>query len=227
MVVRPFHLEQTSEQRLPSGAIEQVTRCDLRFCTAGALDLNRYPIDPEVDLRHFRFFADFRSVLARMVEQHFIELGPRYLVRAIALGTETVFEIKLYRARSTGGHDFAAVFRQKVRIEFFTNTKPIERLHAERQERFANVEAREFFALQNDHAPPGLGEQRRRRAARRTSANDGDVIDVDLFHSLILAKLAPIQRWIGRSAGDVTSGGQKAASFQHRARDCSIHLILC
>src|SRR6266404_1604677 len=120
-----------------------------------------------------------------MIEKHLVELRARHLIGAVAFRTKAVFEIKLYGFGSARGHDLTAVFRQEVCVEFFAHAEAIERSDTERQERFANVEAGKFFALKNDHAPSGLGEQRRGGAARRATTNDCDVVDVDLVHCMI------------------------------------------
>src|SRR5215471_374995 len=130
-----------------------------------------------------------------MIEQQFVELRTRHLVGAIALRAETVLEIKLRALGSAGGGDFAAVLRHECGIEFLAHPKTIECSHAEWQERFANVEARKLFTLENNHAPTGLGEQRRSRAAGRTAANDRDVVEISVFHSPIsLAKFPDFGR---------------------------------
>src|SRR5215472_8101243 len=100
-----------------------------------------------------------------MIEQQFVELRTRHLVGAIALRAETVLEIKLRALGSAGGGDFAAVLRHESRIEFLAHPQTIECSHAEGQERFPEVKSRKFVALENNHASPGLSEQRRSRAA--------------------------------------------------------------
>src|SRR6266404_2388095 len=117
-----------------------------------------------------------------MVEQYLVELRARDLIGAIAFRPKTIFEIKLHAFGSTGRNDFAAVLRQKVRVQFFANTEPVKSVHAERQQRFANVKPRELFALEYDHAAAGFGEQCRSRAAGGPATDDRDVVDVDLVH---------------------------------------------
>jgi len=63
------------------------------------------------------------------------------------------------------------------------------------------VKAREFFALNNDHAPPGAREQRRGGAAGRSATDDRDVVDVDLVHAnaILTNERAEAKRWIEQS----------------------------
>src|ERR1700757_173713 len=55
--------------------------------------------------------------------------------------------------------------------------EPGKCFHAERQQRFADVKPRKFFAFEYDHAPPGAGEERRSRAAGRATADDSDIVN--------------------------------------------------
>src|SRR5438477_448369 len=114
-----------------------------------------------------------------MIEQQLVELGSRDLVSAIALGTKAVFEIKLHPFGSAGGRDLAAELRHECPIEFFAHAKAIERLHAEGEERLADMKSRKLFPLEENDAPSRFGEQRRCGAAGRAAANDRNVVDVD------------------------------------------------
>ena len=95
----------------------------------------------------------------------------------IGLGAIAVFEIKLgssFRART---NDFAAeFFHEPGAQKFFVQTQPGKRFHAERQQRFADVKARKFFAFEHDRAPPRAREQRRGYAPGRSTANDRDIV---------------------------------------------------
>ena len=54
--------------------------------------------------------------------------------------------------------DLAAKLWEECSVRLFAYPKSIERLDTERQERFANVEAREFFAVKHDYPPACLRE---------------------------------------------------------------------
>ena len=117
-----------------------------------------------------------------MIEQELVEFGASDLIGAVATRTKTVFEIKLRAFGSASRDNFAAEFRQKCAVKFFAQAQAIECLCAKRQERFADVKAWKFFALENDHAPPGARQQRGCSATSRPAADDSDVVDVDLHY---------------------------------------------
>ena len=68
-------------------------------------------------------------------------------------------------------------------------SKPGERFHAERQQRFTDVKARKLFALENNYPPTGVCEQRRGRAASRSTADDSDVVNRVRHAAINLASL--------------------------------------
>ena len=67
--------------------------------------------------------------------------------------------------------------------------QPGKRLHAERQQRFADVKTRKPLAFKDNHAPPGSREQRRHGAAGRSSADDSDVVNRVRHAAINLASL--------------------------------------
>src|SRR5205085_2150860 len=81
-------------------------------------------------------------------------------------------------------------FDETGAFKFLVQTEAGEGFHAERQERFADVKAREFLPLENDDAPAGLGEQSRGRAARRAAANYRDIEDFVQHAASNLAKMS-------------------------------------
>ena len=118
-----------------------------------------------------------------MVEQNFIEIGSRDLVRVISLRAEAVLEIKFHAVIATGAAHFAAeFFHEPGAGKFLVQTEPGKCLHAEGQERFADVKPRKFFSLEDDHAAPGPREQSGGRAAGRPAADNRHLVHVDLVH---------------------------------------------
>src|SRR5438067_1085237 len=115
----------------------------------------------------------------------------------IGLGAIAVLEIKLGSSFRTCANDLAAeFFHESGAQKFFVQTQPSKGLHAERQERFADVKARKFFALEHDHAPASAREQRRSNAASRSSSDDRDIVHGGVHHALSLANF----RGFGRDA---------------------------
>src|SRR4051812_19619527 len=82
-----------------------------------------------------------------MIEQQLVELRAGDLVRAIPARPKTVLEIKFHLTRATGRRNLAPVFRNENAVHLLAHSEPIESGKAERQKRFANVKAREFFPL--------------------------------------------------------------------------------
>ncbi len=142
---------------------------------------------------HRRFLAHFRAFLRRVIEQDLVELRPRHLIGAIGLRTEPVFEIKFHPVVGAGAIDGAAELLDETGpLEFLMQAEARKRLHAERQERFADVKAREFIALENDDAPAGLRQQRGRHTARGTAADDRHIIMPVLHAATKVAKMFEI-----------------------------------
>src|SRR5436853_2466012 len=111
-----------------------------------------------------------------MIEQDLVEVRARDLIGAICLRTEAVLEIKFHAVVAAGAVHLAAEFFHEPRAgEFLVETESSESLHAEGQERFANVEARKLVALEDDHAAPGAGEKRGGHAAGRSAADNRNV----------------------------------------------------
>ncbi|HYR23066.1 MAG TPA: hypothetical protein VEP30_09125 [Chthoniobacterales bacterium] len=80
------------------------------------------------------------------------------MISTVTLRAKTIFKVKLYTPGSARRHDLAAKFWQKSAVQLFAHSKAIERLNTERQERFANMETREFFALKHDYPPARFRE---------------------------------------------------------------------
>src|SRR5262245_25514326 len=125
-----------------------------------------------------------------MVEQHLVEITARYLIRVIGLRSVAVLEVELRSGVGTSTHNFAAVFFYEPGSQkFFVQPEPAKGFHAERQQRLADVKARELFPLEKNHPTSGSREQRRGRAAGRSASYDRDVVDA-AGHRFDLSKLS-------------------------------------
>src|SRR5436190_23025634 len=112
-----------------------------------------------------------------MIQQHLVEITACHLISMIGLRTIAVTKVKLGSSVGARAHDFAAVLFQKPGVqEFFLQPEPGKSLHAERQQRLADVKPRKLFALEENHATSGAREQRRGRAAGRSPSYDRDVV---------------------------------------------------
>src|SRR4051794_17866242 len=95
-----------------------------------------------------------------MIQQHLVEITACYLISVIGLRTIAVLEVKLRSSVGARAHDFAAVFFYEPGVQkFFLQPEPGKCLHAEWQQRLANVKPREFFALEENHTTSGAREQ--------------------------------------------------------------------
>jgi len=62
-------------------------------------------------------------------------------------------------------------------LSFLVYAEARESLHADREERLTDVEARKFLPLADKHSPAGPGEEGSCGAPSRSAANDGHVVD--------------------------------------------------
>src|SRR5439155_14345974 len=180
MIVGPFEIVKIANHGLAPAAIEQVPGFDRFVRTGRSFDVDLYTFGRECDFFNFGFLPNFSAVLARVIKEEFVELGASHLIGAVASRLEAVIKIEFHAPRSACRHDFSAIFWQKSAIKFFADAKPVERLGAEWQKRLADVKARKFVALENDHAPARTRQQGRGGAAGGSSANDADVVHVPL-----------------------------------------------
>src|SRR5437764_6739670 len=125
-----------------------------------------------------------------MIQQHLVEITACHLISVIGLRTIAVLKVKLRSSVGARSHDFAAVFLYEPGAQkFFLQPEPGKCLHAERQQRLADVKPRKLFALEKNHATSGAREQRRGRAAGWSASYDRDIVHA-AAHRLILANYA-------------------------------------
>src|SRR5882672_10862043 len=112
-----------------------------------------------------------------MIQQHLVEITACHLISVIGLRTIAVLKVKLRSSVGARAHDFAAVFFYEPGAQkFFVQPEPGKCLHAERQQRLADVKPRKLFALEENHAPSGAREQRRGCAPGWSASYDRDVV---------------------------------------------------
>src|SRR4029077_658272 len=149
-------------------------------------------IGRELDFFNCGLLMHFRTGFGGMIEQHLVEITARHLVSVIGLRTVAVLEVKLGSRIRARAHDFAAVFfYEPCAQKFFMQPEPGERFHAERQQRFADVKPRKFFAFEYNHSAPGTREQRSSRAAGWSASNDRDIVHA-AAHDSELSKLSTL-----------------------------------
>lgn len=126
-----------------------------------------------------------------MIEQHFVELGARYLIRPVGLRLKAIFKIE-FCSSGTGGsiHLAAEFFHESSALEFLVQPETRECFHAEWQKRFADMEAGEFVALEHDNFSTGTSQQGSGRAAGGPPTDNCDVEDSLTHAATKVAKLA-------------------------------------
>ena len=116
-----------------------------------------------------RFLAHFGAFLAGVVEQHLVELRAQHLPGLRdGFAVVAVEEIERLRALPVRLHEGDAVFLHEVRrLHLRDHPDALQRAEGERNERFADVVARKFLALEHEHAMAVFGENGGRRRSRR------------------------------------------------------------
>src|SRR3954451_6723398 len=112
-----------------------------------------------------------------MIQQHLVEITAGHLISVIGLRAVAILKVKLRSSIGARAHDFAAVFFYEPGAQkFFVQPEPGKCLHAERQQRLADVKPRKLLALEENHTTSGAREQGRGRAAGGSASYDCDII---------------------------------------------------
>ena len=143
------------DHRRPHLAARAVRLLDLH--ADGALAL-------EDHLEHVHALAGVDAVLARVLEQHLVELAALDLPRLRALVRLVVPEVERRRQLAVGADELhAALLDEVAALHLVQHVQPLQHPVGLGDERLADVEAREGLALEQLDAAAVLGEQRRRR----------------------------------------------------------------
>jgi hypothetical protein len=179
MLVIFLELELRAENGIPPAGVDDIARLDLLQGAVSVAPRKREhsPFFRELNLIDAGFLAHFGAAFRGVIEQELVEIRARYLIGAVRLRAKAVFKIELHALPAAGAvHLAPELFHKTGARELFMQTQPGESLHAERQQRFADMEARKLLPLQNDHATPGPRQQGARSAARRPTADDRHVV---------------------------------------------------
>ena len=127
---------------------------------------------------HGNLLDDLRPAFARVLHQHQIKLAAQHLPRrSDRLAVVAVEKIKRLARLPVRLHELHAEFLLKTRcLHLRHEAEPLHRPVAKGDQRFANVVARKFLALEHEHAMTVLRENARRRTPRRTAADDENVV---------------------------------------------------
>ena len=130
----------------------------------------------EDHLEHVHALAGVDAVLARVLEQHLVELAALDLPRLRALVRLVVPEVERRRQLAVGADELhAALLDEVAALHLVQHVEPLQHPVGLGDERLADVEAREGLALEQLDAAPVLGEQRRDGGTGRSAADDDDV----------------------------------------------------
>src|SRR5581483_7674790 len=123
------------------------------------------------------FLAYFGALVAGVVKEHLIEFRAEHLPGlSDGFAVVAVEEIKRLAGAARRGDELHAVFFDEGRfLHLPDQAEAFERLVGEREERFADVIAGEFFAFENEHAVAAFGEQGGGGGAGWAGADDENV----------------------------------------------------
>jgi hypothetical protein len=119
------------------------------------------------------------AVLARVVEQHLVELAAHDLPRLRTLVRLVVPEIERRRQFAGRVDELHAVLLDEVALlHLRQHVQPLQDPVGFRNQRLADVKPRKLLALEQPDAQPMLREDGGRRGSSRTAADDNYVVIV-------------------------------------------------
>ena len=122
-----------------------------------------------------------RALLARVVEQHLVELAAQHLPGAGRFVLQMLEEVERQRCAPAGADELHAVLLREVRLlHLVEHADALEREVTVGQQRFADVIAGKLFFLEHHDAAALLRQHRRRRRARGTAADHDGVVAITL-----------------------------------------------
>ena len=127
-------------------------------------------------------FADLDAFLAGVFQQHLVELAADDLPGDGRFMLQMLVEIERRGDPAVLAGELHGILPREVRLlKLLDHADPLEREVTERQQRFADVIAGEFFLFQQQHFVPMHGQDGRSGRAGRPAAHDDHVIFA--FHS--------------------------------------------
>jgi hypothetical protein len=119
--------------------------------------------------------VDVRTVLARVVQEELVELGAHDLVGVRAPAGVLAEEEAPRLALPAPEKRAAGLSEEPVTLDGGRRADGVEDRERRREERLADVVAREALALEEDDAMAGVGEDSGADGAGGAAADDGDV----------------------------------------------------
>ena len=122
-------------------------------------------------------FVRVHAVLARVLEQHLVELAPDHLPGLRALVRLVVVEVERRRELAARVHELHAVLLHEVALlHLLQHANPLEDPVGLGNQRFADVKAGERLALEEPDCVAAIGDEGRYRRTGGAAADDDDVI---------------------------------------------------
>ena len=170
--------ESRADDGMASAAIEEVFGFDVFDGLRRSTDFEPLPARLQGNVIDGYFLAHIRTAFPGMIEQNLVELGAFNLQGGRALRAKAVLEIEADFGASAVRGDFGAVFAHKSGcFKLRHEAKTLESLHAEGQERLADMKARKLLAFEYGDLMPREGQRGSGDASGRPTAYDRDVIE--------------------------------------------------
>ena len=116
--------------------------CQVRSAPSSCRTLTSAPSGTEVHLRHAAALDRARALAHRIAEQDVVELRAAHLVGGRIGLVPCIREIEHRRPVVPGRHELHAILRHADGLDFLGHAQALEQLQVQRQQRFADVEAR-------------------------------------------------------------------------------------
>ena len=175
LIILAAQLHFRSQEGVAAAGIDDVPRLQPVAALAGAhleMSFARTGLFGRDDLMSL---ARIRAALARVLEEHLVEILPPDLIRMRRAVADRPAECVSVVAALIVGFKIGARLENAERPHLVQYTQPIEHRKVHRQQGFADVESRMMRFLQGNDLVAEPRQQCRRGAARGTAANHGHI----------------------------------------------------
>src|ERR1051326_4973688 len=131
----------------------------------------------QVDADDVRLLPHDHARLVRGLHQQLVELRARHLERAVVRRRQVLVEAERVAERAVAGDELRAVLRHEVALlELLEDAEALEDVGVEREERLADLEAREALALEQQYVEAFFRQECCGGGAGGAAADDDDVV---------------------------------------------------
>ena len=168
--------ELAREQGAAAGRVNESLGPHWMRSALGALDDCGHTVAVKGHIHDAMPFADLGAAGGGMPQQQLVKCRPRHLPGLRRRDPGRDAEVGVPFDPGVRGHERGApLLREPGLPDEIVRADRGEHVVDRRQERFANVEARELVPFEERHAPPGPREPRGGRGPRRPAADDEDI----------------------------------------------------